>query len=207
MSEILGHGSSDDDGGAMMREATIALDQWPVDMIREPSVDMADIYAIQALTMGYLRKRARYTMYDENMNRYMFSMRDSLDPDESRDETCESMYDGSQDRLMTCRLHKLNYDQWRMTATFVDTTNTLATKSVITRDLYRFDWLRNGNRQAWYSSTTRIRSEEGLHLQVNRMEPITSDVALELQNRMLELSQSVNPISTDSILIPTLPVE
>lgn len=42
-----------------MRELEIAPPQFPKDLIREPRLDMSDISAVQALVMGYLRKRAR----------------------------------------------------------------------------------------------------------------------------------------------------
>lgn len=182
------------------RDSTIALPQWPIDMIKQPQLEMADIYAVQGLIMGYLRRRARHTRHDISENKYLFAM---LDRDYDNNNV-KTIYDGSRDSYMVCKVQKVSRDQWRMVASFLTMTNTKATKEVNCRDLYRFDWLENGNRQAWYSSTFRHRTSEGLFMKVNDSHPISSDECIELQDRMLEFSQAVNPISSQSIMVPSI---
>ena len=181
-----------------MRELEIALPQWPIDLLKEPQLEIEDILAVQSLMMGYLRKRARRPKTVQETRSHYLTM---LDVDSECDNPDE-VYDGSTDTYMTCKVQKRDYNQWRMLVSFLETTNVKQLNQTNTRELYRFDWLNNGNRQAWYTSVTRQRQEEGLYVQVNATYPITSDECLRLQDRMLEVSESVNPITSDSILIP-----
>lgn len=91
-----------------------------------------------------------------------------------------------------------------MLVSFLEVANVRELNQTNTREMYRFDWLNNGNRQAWYTSVTKQRQEEGLYVQVNATHPITSDECLRLQDRMLEVSEAVNPITSDSIMVPRL---
>lgn len=180
-----------------MRELEIALPQWPIDCIREPQLEIEDILAVQGLLMGYLRKRARKPRHNDATKSHYLVM---LDHD-GADDTDE-VYDGSTDTYMTCKVQKNRPDEWRMLVSFLEVVNTEATNLTSTRELYRFNWLDNGNRQAWYTSVTRQRLDEGLRVQVNATYPINSDECLRLQNRMLEMSQAVNPLTSDSIFVP-----
>ncbi len=182
-----------------MRELEIHQPQLPYEFIREPQLDMVDIFAVQSLVMGYLLRRARTTRNDATERKYRLAMLDNetLGPD-------QVAYDGSHDTYLSCKVQKIRHDQWRMLVSFLETYNTEDTKSLNHRQTYLFDWLRNGNRQAWFTDTTRHRSDEGLYLKVNATHPITSEACLQLQDRMLAVSQAANPIETTSILIPNL---
>lgn len=181
-----------------MRELEIALPQWPIDFIREPQLEIEDILAVQGLLMGYLRKRARKPRYNYETKSHYLVMLDHDGPDET-----DEVYDGSTDTYMTCKVQKNRPDEWRMLVSFLGIVNTEATNMISTREMYRFNWLSNGNRQAWYTSVTRRCLDEDLSsVQVNAARPIDSDECLQLQNRMLATSQAVNPLTTDSIFVP-----
>lgn len=183
-----------------MRELEIALPQWPIDLIREPQLEIEDILAVQSLMMGYLRKRARRPRTDQETKSHYLTMLDYSNEADDPDE----MYDGSIDTYMSCKVQKRDYNQWRMLVSFLEVANVRELNQTNTREMYRFDWLNNGNRQAWYTSVTKQRQEEGLYVQVNATHPITSDECLRLQDRMLEVSEAVNPITIDSIMVPRL---
>ena len=180
----------------IMRELEIALPQWPIDMIREPQLEIEDIFAVQSLLMGYLRKRARSPRSNHEARSHYITMLDG------GNGATDEAYDGSVDTYMTGKVQKRTMHQWRMLVSFLEVVNTEETSKINTRELYRFDWLSNGNRQAWYSSVTKQRLEEGLLVKVNDTHPVSSDESLALQDRMLEVSEAVNPITSDSLLVP-----
>ena len=202
MSERYYDGEYFDESNIPARDSTIALDQLPIDLISEPQLEMVDIYAVQSLIMGYLRRRARHTMRDDDLHRYTFSM---LDRNFDDDTYFRDAYDGGHHNYMVCKVQKKTHDQWGMIVSFLTAQCSEEGKSTSNRELYRFDWQRNGNRQAWYSSTERRRTEEGLHMRVNSMYPVSSDESGRLRDRMLEFSELVNPVSADSIMVPDKP--
>lgn len=94
-----------------------------------------------------------------------------------------------------------------MLVRFLETHNTEEAFATNRRQTYFFDWLRSGNRQAWFTDVLRRRTDEGLYYQVNATSPVDSDACLELQNQMLAVSQKANPISSNSIFVPNLDKE
>lgn len=169
-----------------------------------PQLEMADIFAVQALVMGYIRLRARSKKNDYDDKKYLMAM---LDEAESVDDA-ENFYNGSQDTYMTCRVHKPLHDQWRMTVRFLHEINTKERASTNVSETYRFDWLRNGNRQAWYEAIRRtdvmIDDSQIDEIQILERHPITSNECEKLQQRMVEVCESVNPLSQQSILVPKM---
>lgn len=178
-------------------ELEIALPQWPEAMIREPQLEIEDILAVQSLTMGYLHKRARTRVKKLDERKYGFAMinRGNLDND------AETIYDGTSDTFMSCQVRKVEHDQWHMAVHFTEVINTEAAKNINTRRMYVFDWLRNGNRAAWFTEMYKARSDEGLYVQMLQNHPLTSGACLDLQDEMLEMSQKANPMSSDSMWI------
>ena len=183
-----------------LRELQIALPQLPHEMIERPLIEVEEILAVQSLVMGYLRKRARTKLNNRKDKRYGLCMLEQAGSGES----AEDAYDGSADTYMTAQISKPKHDQWHMTVSMLDMTNTEEQAQTSIRQLYRFDWLRNGNRQAWYSEMLRKRTDEGLYMEPLETKPIDSERVLALQNEMLRVSQSVNPIDSSSIMIPRL---
>lgn len=180
------------------REFEIAAPQLPFEEIVRPQVEMEDIYAVQALVMGYIRLRARTKRSDYDDKKYRMAML------ERETDDLDTMYDGSRDKSMSCKVQKKRPDQWRMLVSFVETLNTEQTDASNVRRTYRFDWLRNGNRQAWYEEKRRSYRGSGQDIEVLDTHPITSPECLELQDEMLQVSESVNPISSDSIFMPRI---
>lgn len=183
-----------------LRELQIALPELPRELIERPLIEIEEILAVQSLVMGYLRKRARTKLNNRKDKRYGLCMLEQAGGGESTQDT----YDGSADTYMTAQISKPERDQWHMTVSMLDVTNIDELAQTSIRQLYRFDWLRNGNRQAWYSEVLRKRTEEGLYMEPFETRPIDSERVLALQNEMLRVSQAVNPIDSSSIMVPRL---
>lgn len=178
-------------------EYEIALPQLPHDLIRSPYIEMEDILAIQSLTMGYLRWRSRTRVNDEKNKRYglcMFDTQANDDPD--------VLYEGNIHTYMTTQLKKPARDQWHMTVNFRESLDTEATNYADTHEKYIFDWLRNGNRAAWYTKTQRWDDGEGIVIKALDAHPLTSEETDNLQQRMLDHSERVNPMAAGSIYLP-----
>lgn len=175
-------------------ESEIYPPQWPIDIINEPQLEIEDILALQSLVMGHLHRRARTSRSDAEAKKHIFAMLNRGNESGIDIESPENMYDGSADMYMSARVQKCDRDQWNMTVSFLETLNTEETKNTSTREVYQFDWLANGNRQAWYRSTTKRRLDHGLEFQVNGTHPISSEETLALQDRMLKISQDVDPV-------------
>lgn len=126
------------DGGSTYSELKIALPQIPHEFLLTAQVSIEDILAVQSLAMGFLRMRARTQRRNPQLKRYGFVMLDKGGLDEA------DVYDGSTDTYMGCFVQKVHPDQWHMLVSFLDTTNTEATKAQNTRRMYIFDWLRSG---------------------------------------------------------------
>lgn len=161
-----------------------------------PQLDIESIFATQALAMGFLRYRARTRRKSDNKKAYGFAL---LDTNGSNDEA----YDGSEEELLTCRIEKVTFDQWRMSIRFRHNLLTVATKDQSLVEDYRYDWLRNGNNQAW-ASTTEIDasgSDGSAHTMIDR-HPIALDENNELRLRMHDVAHAANPLQPGSIYIP-----
>lgn len=183
-----------------IRELEIALPQWPVEMIKDPLLEIEDILAVQSLTMGYLRTRARTKKHDLAAKNYGFAMIDRG----NSDNDAEGVYDGTSDTYMSCLVRKIQHDQWRMSVSMLDVVNTEMTKKTNIRRMHRFDWLKNGNCQAWYTETlkTQLGKSAGVSVQILKNHPISSKDCINLQNEMLAVSERANPISSESIYVP-----
>ena len=171
-------------------ESEIYPPQWPIDVINEPQLEIEDILAVQSLIMGYLHRRARTSRSDAETKNHLLSMINNSNGATIDLNNPNGVYDGSTDTYMSCKVQKRDRDQWNMVVSFLESTNTEETKTMNTREVYRFDWLANGNRQAWYRSTTKSRIDEGLKFDVNGTHPISSEECIDLQDRMLEISQN-----------------
>lgn len=177
-------------------EPQIALPQIPHEFLREPQLSLENILAVQALSMGFLRMRARSRRQQPEQKRHGFVMFDKGGSD------IEDVYDGSTDTYMGCLVQKVSYDQWRMVVSLLSTLNTEPTKAQNVRRLYKFDWLRNGNRQAWHSEILRRYEGNGQTVQMLAAHPINDDICLGLQEEMLAICQRANPLTSDSIYMP-----
>lgn len=161
-----------------------------------PQLDIEAIFATQALAMGFLRHRARTRRRPDHKKAYGFAL---LDTTSSIDE----LYDGTEDELLTCRIEKVTFDQWRMHVRFRHNLLTEATKQFSTVEDYRYDWLKNGNNQAW-ASTTEIDasgSDGSVHTMTDR-HPISPEENSELRQRMHDVAHAANPLQPGSIYVP-----
>lgn len=163
--------------------------------ILHSQLDIESIFATQALAMGFLRHRARTRRRNDNRKAYGFAF---LNTNASND--IDNLYDGSEEEYLTCRVEKMDFDQWRMSVRFRQNIFTEEKKAKTTVEDYRFDWLKNGNNQAWASTTEIGAHGDNGHVQamIDR-HPVSTDENNELRLRMHDVAHSVNPIEKGSI--------
>jgi hypothetical protein len=171
--------------------------QLPSEEITLAQVDLEDILAVQALAMGSIRMRARTRKTDALNKRYGFAM---YEPGSNGD--AEEIYDGSTDRYMSCSVRKVAPDQWHMAVSFLSMVNVEELARCNARELYQFDWLRDGRRMAWASTTIRYRNDETAFDLVTDAHPVTQAECTELQFRMRDMCDRVNPLQPGSIYAP-----
>ncbi|HET8690181.1 MAG TPA: hypothetical protein VFL81_01990, partial [Candidatus Saccharimonadales bacterium] len=165
--------------------------------IMHPRISLDDILAVQALTMGFLRWRARTRKHDPLTKRRSFGM---LDSDSPMPLSEEDIYDGSTDTYLTCTVKKIHYDQWRMRVSFLTNWREEELKQANVREQFMFDWLRNGNRMAWTSTTiTRVEGDTTTQ-DISGIKPIDNQDLDEMKARMIEHTEKVNPIEEGSFM-------
>lgn len=166
--------------------------------LMEPRLDIDDILAVQTLAMGFLRWRARRRLHDEQNQKHGFVM---LDSDGPVPLSTEDIYDGSVDTYMGCLVRKLSFDQWTMRVSFVTNERTEDRRAELSRQVYAFDWLKNGNRMAWASTSRLSELPDGGRLrEIYDIHPVDSAEAGQLMARMQDVSQRVNPLTEDSFM-------
>lgn len=148
-----------------------------------PKVRLNSILAVQALGMA-LHDQARTTL-KSGERKYGFSMLDNS-------ETMEHVeYDGSMEEYMSFRVAKVNHDQWQMRVRFRQNELTRETNRESYIDDYLFDWLRNGNRMAFFTNR-RVEKTDGITVEdIREIHPVTDDEVTVLQERMVVHSDKV----------------
>lgn len=153
-----------------------------------PKIAIDDVLATQALAMQLLREQSRSVMRGDR--RHGFSLLNSVHS--QRDE----LYDGSLEEYMACRVAKVSHDQWRMRVRFRQNELTEEMKKSSFVDDFSFDWLRNGNLQAWYGNYMVKATPEGTFEQWKDITPITPLMIETLHDRMrLHSNQAVGAVA------------
>lgn len=91
-----------------------SLPDWsnPIDFeyYDKPLVSLDDILAVQALAMGYIRRRARTRKTDLDNRRHGFVMYDGT--------AGEDVYDGTTSTFMGCVVRKQGFGHWNMVVSY-----------------------------------------------------------------------------------------
>jgi hypothetical protein len=155
--------------------------------VLHPLVTIESIYAVQSLAMGILRHRSRTKLKDVVARKYGFAMyNDSLADD-------EVAYNGASEEYMSYRVRKVAYDQWKMRIRFRQNELSEETRRESYIDDYMFDWMRNGDHMAWFSNR-KVSAWEGHTFEdITTIEPLDEAQIADLQQRMIEVTNTVNP--------------
>lgn len=175
-----------------MYETMPELPQLPREAIFRPLVSMDDILAVQALTMGYLRMRARARRSNNDDKRHGFTMYDKA-PDEG------ALYDGSEETMLSCIVRKVSHNRWHMRVSFLSTQLLELCKDTNSREQFYFDWDRQGNRMAWTATNVIHIVDDDRQEFVINAHPVTPDECEALKERMYHVSECVNPLLPGSI--------
>ena len=148
--------------------------------IMRPHIAIDDILAVQSLMMTRVRERARTTSVDETKKLHGMALLDT----QSNATTVADAYDGSIDRYMSGRIKKSRHDQWQMLIRFFEAANTEAHYRTSIEERYYFDWLRNGNRAAWYTLGEKENIGNRSTSRIIDARPITPAMCDELRDEM-----------------------
>jgi hypothetical protein len=94
--------------------------------------------------MQVLSRQKRSVFHGDRRHAFVALNNSMTDVDET--------YDGSLEEYLSCRVAKVAYDQWRMKIRFRQNEITQESNKTSYVDDFSFDWLRNGNLQAWYGN-------------------------------------------------------
>lgn len=137
---------------------------------------MSSILATQALAMTILQTADATTLRRDR--KHAFATLNDFHT--KKDE----LYDGSKEEYMSFRVAKIDYDQWKMRIRFRKNTLSEQRKNISEIDDYAFDWLRDGNRQAWRSSVL-VSGGKTTREEWTDMYPLSEEGVDYLQKRMV----------------------
>lgn len=153
--------------------------QWDRREALEPSINIESIFATQALAMGLLMQRSRTRMRVKPGDKKRgFAVLNNSETDQSQ------IYDGSSEEYMACRVAKVAFDQWRMRIRFRQNELTHEKRNISYIDDYSFDWLRNGNLQAWYGNFKVEKTDIGTLESWSDVHPLGEYEMIDLRARM-----------------------
>jgi hypothetical protein len=150
--------------------------QWRKAEALKPQIAFDGVLATQSLVMQLLKRQQRSVLRGDK--RHGFAAINSIHSDQ------DQFYDDSTEEYLACRIAKKEHDQWRMRIRFRENHLSEAEKDVSYFDDYSFDWLRNGNLQAWYGSYTVASGDTGTYEQWQGIAPINESMLTELHYRI-----------------------
>lgn len=152
--------------------------RWTRDEVLEPQIAIESVFATQALVMQLLHRQERSVLHGDK--KHGFAALNNIHSNE------DEFYDGSLEEYLSCRIAKVDYDQWKMRVRFRQ--NELSQEELATSyiDDFSFDWLRNGNLQAWYGNyrLTAIGVPDVTYEEWQGIRPIDESMVEQLHERM-----------------------
>lgn len=167
-------------------EKTYEANRWTKQEVLSPKIQIEDVLATQALVMRLLNQQHRSVL--RGNKKHGFSALNNINT--SQDE----YYDGSLEDYVTCRVAKVKHDHWKMRIRFRqnELSEELNDSSYV--DDYAFDWLRNGNLQAWQGSYVIKATPEGTYEAWRNIQPIDNIALTSLHDQLRQHVQ----LSTES---------
>lgn len=167
--------------GEEIYNATYENNRWTKEEALRSPLTIEEVLGTQAVVMQLLRERSRSVV--RGNKRHGFAALNSIETEDFE------YYDGSREEYLTCRVAKVAYDQWRMHIVFRENQISKEHNLQSYVDDYTFDWLRNGNLQAW-AATYSVNASAGRHHQEwHDIDPLTSDENERLRDRLRQHSK------------------
>jgi hypothetical protein len=145
-------------------EKTYEANRWTRQEVLAPQIQIEDVLATQALVMRILGQQHRSVLRGDK--KHGFATLNSINT--SQDE----YYDGSLEDYVACRVAKVEHDRWKMRIRFRQNELSEEQNDCSYVDDYAFDWLRNGNLQAWQGSYVVKATPEGTYEAWRDIQPI-----------------------------------
>lgn len=149
---------------------------WERQEALEPLISFESVLATQAMIMKILKTR-EHSVLRRNKS-HGFAALNNLHSDDG------AFYDGSSEEYLSCRVAKVDYDQWTMRVRFRENVLTEAEKNKSYIDDYSFDWISNGNLQAWRGSYQVTSLDDVTHEEWRHIQPIRERDIEELNERV-----------------------
>ena len=174
-------GQPDRSSGEEIYNATYEDNTWTKDEFLRSPLTIEEVLGTQAVVMHLLHEQPRSVL--RGNKRHGFAALNNINTEGFE------FYDGSREQYVTCRVAKVAHDQWRMHIRFRENHISEDHKLQSLFDDYAFDWLRNGNVQAW-AATYRVNASAGNHHQDwYSIDPMTSDENERLRERLKQHSK------------------
>lgn len=169
-------GQSDHSSGAELFNATYEDNRWTKEEALCSPLTIEEVLGTQALVMQLLSERPRSVMHGNK--RHVFSSLNNINTEDFE------FYDGSREEYVSCRVAKVSHGRWQMRIKFRENEISRDNKQKSYFDDFAFDWLRNGNLQAWYGTYSVDASAGHHHEDWRDIHPLASEEIEELHTRL-----------------------
>jgi hypothetical protein len=164
--------------GIDQMQKTYEDNRWTKETAMESPLSIESVLATQSLVMQILAQQERSVM--SGNKRHVFAAVNNLSSNN------DEFYDGSLEEYVACRVAKVQHDQWKMRIRFRQNEVLEDRKTESYVDDFSFDWLRNGNLQAWYGNYLWKKTPEGTFEAWQDVHPIEENELEIMHNRLRE---------------------
>lgn len=157
-------------------ERTYEDNRWIESEALYSKIGIEDVLATQSLVMQLLSQQKRSVMRGDK--KHGFAALNNIHSNQNE------YYDGSLEEYVACRIAKVQHDHWKMRIRFRQNKLAEETRDSSYIDNYSFDWLRNGNVQAWYGNYLVKATPEGTYEMWKNIQAVDEDSLAGLHEQL-----------------------
>ncbi len=175
--------------GVGKTQKTYEDNRWTKEASLESPLSIESVLATQSLVMQILGQQERSVL--SGNKRHAFAAVNNMN------SSNDDFYDGTLEEYLACRVAKVQHDQWKMRIRFRQNELNEDSKQESYVDDFSFDWLRNGNLQAWYGNYLLKKTPEGTFEAWRDVHPVEEGELSELHDRLrehIDLSRAANAL-------------
>lgn len=159
-------------------QRTYEDNRWSKETHLSSPLSIESVLATQSLVMQILSQQNRSVL--RGNKRHGFAALNNLNTNN------DEFYDGSKEEYVSCRVAKVEHDRWKMRIRFSENIISEDQKLETYTDDFAFEWLRNGNLQAWYGNYATKATPEGTYEAWRDIHPVEEEEVSGLHDRLRE---------------------